>query len=301
MKFDTYQEVTDAIAAKVESGALPWRCEWDVGGFKMPHRVTGEGYRGINVVLLWMAAMERGLTGQTWMTFKQAIDFGGAVRKGEKGTRIVFFKTLQIEGQDAAGEDETRNIPMLRTYTVFNTDQIDGLAARFAPAAIGTGPAPLRDAEKEAALRSCGAAIVEGGTRACYSIGEDVVHMPDFDRFHDVTGYLATLAHELCHWTGHKTRLDRFAAGRAAKDSYAFEELVAELGAAFIGARLGFAGDHFENHAAYLAGWLDIMKQDKRAIFKAASAAQDAADLVLANAGTAAEHAAPASLELAGA
>lgn len=298
MQFDTYQAVTNAITAKIEAGAMPWRAEWQGGGFKMPHRVTGEGYRGINVVLLWMGAMERGLTGQTWMTFKQALELGGAVRKGEKGTRIVFFKTLKIDGEGDSGEAESRNVPMLRTYTVFNTDQIDGLPARFATADAGTGAAPLRDAEKETALRSCGADIIEGGTRACYSVSEDVVRMPDFHRFHDVTGYLATLAHELCHWTGHKARLDRFAHGKPAKESYAFEELVAELGAAFIGARLGIAGDHFENHAAYLSGWLEIMQQDKRAIFRAASAAQAAADMVLANAGAPASHAAPASLEL---
>lgn len=295
MKFDTYQEVTDAIAAKIEAGALPWAPEWNGGGFKMPHRVTGEAYRGINVVLLWMSAMERGLTGQTWMTFKQAIELGGAVRKGEKATRIVFFKTLELDGENEG--DDPRKIPMLRTYSVFNTDQIDGLPAKYHPAAAIDGSA-MRDADKEAALRSCGAIINEGGTRAAYSPSQDVVQMPDFERFHSTAGYLATLAHELCHWTGHKTRLDRFADGKPGKANYAFEELVAELGSAFISARLGIVGEHFESHAGYLAGWLDIMQEDKRAIFRAAAAAQAAADMVLENAGSAASHAAPASLAL---
>lgn len=295
MKFDTYQEVTAAIVARLEAGTPPWSPEWTGGGFKMPHRVTGEMYRRINVVLLWMSAMERGLTGKTWMTFKQAIELGGAVRKGEKATRIVFFKTLEIDG-DGDSEDP-RKIPMLRTYSVFNTDQIDGLPAKFGPAAA-TGPGPMRDADKEAALRSCGATIIEGGTQAAYYRGEDLVRMPDFERFHATSGYLATLAHELCHWTGHKTRIDRFADGKPSKDNYAFEELVAELGAAFISARLGIAGEHFESHAGYLGGWLEIMQQDKRAIFRAAAAAQAAADMVLANAGSAAAHAAPASLAL---
>lgn len=296
MKFDTYQEVTNAICARIEEGTPPWSPEWSGGGFKMPHRVTGEMYRGINVVLLWMSAMERGLTGQTWMTFKQALELGGAVRKGEKSTRIVFFKTLEIEG-NGEGED-ARKIPMLRTYSVFNTDQIDGLPDKYRPAPATSGSAPMRDADKEAALRSCGATIIEGGTQAAYYRGEDIVRMPDFERFHATSGYLATLAHELCHWTGHKSRLDRFADGKPSKDNYAFEELVAELGSAFISARLGIAGEHFESHAGYLGGWLEIMQADKRAIFRAAAAAQAAADKVLENAGSAATHAAPASLQL---
>lgn len=292
MKFDTYQEVTNSIIAKIESGTAPWSPEWSGGGFKMPRRVTGEYYQGVNVVLLWMAAMERRLSGDHWMTFGQAIKLGGAVRKGEKATRIVFFKSLEVERE---GQDEPDRIPMLRTYSVFNTDQIDGLPERFkaAPAPVAT---IARDADKEAALRSCGADIREGGARAFYRPSDDFVQMPDFERFHETTGWLATLAHELCHWTGHKSRLDRPADGKTAKESYAFEELVAEIGSAFIGARLGICGEHFESHAAYLAHYVELLKADKRAIFRAAAAAQRAADMVLANAGDVASHAAPASL-----
>lgn len=279
-KFDTYQDVTDAIIAQLEAGTRPWRMDWQGGSLQMPHRVTGEEYRGINVLLLWASAAQQGLTGRTWMTFKQATDLGASVRKGSKGTRIVFFKPLTVEDRETG---EEKAIPMLRTYVVFNSDQIDGLPGKFASAPIVPAEGLERDAAAEAALRSCGAEIVEGGARAFYTPASDIVTMPDFERFTSSSGYLATLAHELCHWTGHKSRLDRF--GNNDRTSYAFEELVAEMGAAFIGARLGIVGEHIENHSAYLASWLKALKDDKRMIFKAASLAQQAADMVLANAG----------------
>lgn len=298
-KFDTYQEVTDRVIAAIESGDLPWRNGWDgQGALRQPLRANGVPYRGVNVLLLWMSAAAQGFAGQHWVTFKQAQACGAQVRKGEKATRIVFFKQLEVEGE--GGEDDTRRIPMLRSYNVFNSDQVDGL-----PESIATAPlvdhGAMRDAEREAALRSCGAVINEGGTRAFYRLRTDEVTMPDFERFSDGQAWLATLAHELCHWTGHKSRLDRDMEGQGefGSPSYAREELVAELGAAFIGARLGIVGDHIESHAAYLQSWLKALKNDKRCIFRAASAAQAAADFVLANAGEVASNAKPASLEAA--
>lgn len=279
-KFDTYQDVTDAIIAQLEAGTRPWQKDWQGGSLSMPRRFTGTPYRGINVLLLWASAMQQGLTGERWFTFKQAKDLGGKVRKGAKGTRIVFFKPLEIR-DTATGEE--KKIPMLRTYVVFNADQIEGLPAKYAPAPIVPTPGLERDKAAEAALRSCGAQIVEGGPSAFYTPATDIVTMPDFERFTSSSGYLATLAHELCHWTGHKSRMDRF--GTNDRTSYAFEELVAEMGAAFVGARLGIVGEHIENHSAYLASWLKVLRDDKRAIFKAASLAQQAADMVLANAG----------------
>lgn len=287
-KFDTYQDVTDAILAKLEAGTKPWVMDWQGAPFQMPHRVTGDAYRGINIVLLWMSAEQRGFGGRTWMTFKQALELGGCVRKGEKGTQIVFFKKIEVKDREAAGEDETKRIPLLRSYTVFNSDQIDGLPEKFATPATVLAPSGIeRDRAAEAALRSCGATIEERGGSAFYTPATDIVTMPDFERFTSSSGYLATLAHELCHWTGHKTRLDRF--GKNDRTSYAFEELVAELGAAFIGSRLGIVGEHIDNHSAYLAGWLKALRDDKRAIFRAASLAQAAADMVLANSSAAEE------------
>lgn len=283
-KFDTYQDVTNSILEQLEAGTKPWKADWKGASVQMPHRVTGEAYRGINIVLLWMSAQQSGFTGRTWMTFNQAKELGGKVRKGAKGTRIVFFKKITVADRDApAGEDDTKQIPMLRTYVVFNSDQIEDLPAKYASAPIVPVQGLERDRAAEAALRSCGAEIVEHGGRAFYTPATDIVTMPDFERFTSSSGYLATLAHELCHWTGHKSRFDRF--GKNDKPSYAFEELVAELGAAFIGSKLGIVGEHIDNHSAYLASWLKVLKDDKRAIFRAANLAQAAADMVLANAG----------------
>lgn len=289
-KLDTYEAVTNAIIARLEAGTKPWAPDWIAGGagggMIMPRRHNGETYRGINVLLLWGAADIAGYRAPTWMTFKQALDLGGAVRKGEKSTTIVFFKKLTVTQQNEAGQDEDRQIPMLRTYCVFNVEQIDGLPAEYYPAQVELVGGKERDEAAEAALRSCGADIRESGDRAFYSPGADFVNMPTFDRFKSVGGHLATLAHELCHWTGHKTRLDRAQKNAFGSKDYAAEELVAEIGAAFVGARLGIVGDHIDNHAAYLASWLKALKNDKRAIFRAASMAQAAADMVLANAGT---------------
>jgi len=288
-KLDTYEAVTAAIVAQLEAGAKPWKCEWQTGmaGGTVPLRHNGERYRGINVLILWGAAAAAGYRSAHWMTFKQAIELGGAVRKGEKATHIVFFKPLTIQEQNAAGEVQDKEIRMLRTYCVFNADQVDGLPERFRPAPIELVGGLERDQASEAALRSCGAEIREGGDKAFYSPGQDVVVMPEFDRFATVGGFLATLAHELCHWTGHPSREDRALRNSFGSKDYAFEELVAEIGAAFVGSRLGIVGDHIDNHAAYLASWLKALKNDKRMIFRAASLAQAAADRVLANAGAA--------------
>lgn len=288
-KIDTYQAVTDSIIARLEEGAKPWICDWDRGnaGFTMPHRANGVEYRGINILLLWQAYEQRGFRARHWLTFKQALELGGNVRKGEKGTQIVFFKTLTVDGEagEAGTDDEgQKHIPMLRTYTVFNAEQCENLPDRFAPPAPVSVVAGIeRDEANETILRSCGAEIREGGTRAYYNRASDAVQMPDFERFTSASGYLATLAHELCHWTGHEDRNNRQFGKRFADKAYAVEELVAELGAAFIGARLGILGEHIDNHAAYLDSWLSVLKQDKRAIFTAASAAQAAADRVLAS------------------
>ncbi len=283
MKFDTHQEVTDAILAKLEAGTKPWAPDWQGGGLTMPMRATGQQYQGINVLLLWMASQARHYTGSTWMTFKQARDLGGMVRKGEKATRIVFYKQLTVGDREAPeGSDETKKIPMLRTYAVFNVDQIDDLPEKYRLQNVEPLPGITRDSQREAVLRATGADIREGGASAYYMPGSDHVQMPDFERFTSASGYLATLAHELVHWTGHKSRLDRF--GANTRTDYAAEELVAELGAAMVGARLGIIGEHIDNHAAYLAHWLKALKDDKRAIFKAATLAQKAADMVLANA-----------------
>jgi antirestriction protein ArdC len=289
---DLYQAVTDRIVAALEAGKKPWRKPWsDVAGDGMQLRSNGAEYRGINQLLLTLTAMDAGYSSPYWLTFKQAIELGGAVRKGERSTEIVFYKKLTVTDRDAPeGSGEEKQIPLLRSYRVFNACQCDGLPERFTakPAPI-VGTEKERDAIAEAALRSSGADIREGGNRAFFSPGHDFVQMPAFEQFKTVGGFLATLAHELTHWTGHRSRLDRLKLTPFGTPEYAKEELVAEIGSAFICARLSIAGEHLDNHAAYLASWLGCLKADKRAIFKAAALAQTAADLVLVNAGTGAE------------
>lgn len=298
---DLYAEITGSIISRLEAGTLPWRCDWHrAGGASpfgpLPRRANGETYRGINVLLLWAAGADQGFTASRWMTFKQALELGGNVRKGERGSSIVFFKQLERTATNAkTGEDEEILVPMMRGYTVFNVEQIEGLSADYYPAPFVPTDPIERDHRAESALRSCGATIREQGDKAFYAPHLDLVNMPDFARFTSTGGFLATLAHELCHWTGHKSRLDRNMKGRFGSNDYAFEELVAEIGAAFVGAQLGIVGDHIDNHAAYLAHWLEVLAQDKRAIFKAASLAQAAADLVLAKADLSAPLALPAA------
>lgn len=286
-KIDTYQDVTDAIVAALEAGTRPWQKDWIGGGAVMdPHRANGERYRGINVLLLWMSAAERGFSGRHWFTFKQALDLGGNVRKGEKGTRIVFFKKIDVKEEGDNGEEVSRHIPMLKTYTVFNADQCENLPEKFRPAPVELIGGKDRDAAAEAALRSSGADIREtADARAYYAPGADFINMPRFELFKSTSGFITTLAHELCHWTGHETRLARDLKNNFGSKDYAFEELVAEIGAAMIGARLGIFGEHLDNHAAYVGHWLEALRKDKRMIFKAATLAQAAADHVLANAG----------------
>lgn len=286
MKTDLYETVTARVIEALEAGAKPWSRPWgSVPGAELQLRSTGQEYRGINQLLLTLVAGASGYTSPHWLTFKQALDLGGNVRKGERSTEIVFYKALTVKDRDAADADATKQIPMIRSYRVFNADQCDGLPARFHPAPLVLVDSKQRDAASEAALRSSGAVISEGGSRAFYAPGPDAIQMPPFAAFATVGGYLATLAHELVHWTGHASRLDRKLANSFGSKDYAAEELVAELGAMFVCARLGVAGEHIDNHAAYLASWLKALRDDKRAIFKAAALAQTAADLVLANAG----------------
>jgi antirestriction protein ArdC len=285
MAQDIHAIVTDQIVAAIEAGAKSGGAAWlTLSG--MPQRVTGDEYRGINSLILGLTAYATGYSNPTWLTFNQAKALGGMVRKGEKATRVVFYKMLERE---AEGEDEpTRGIPMLRQYAVFNVDQIDGLGDRFAVPTLASLPAKQRNDAAEAALRSTGATISEsGGNRAFYRRSEDAIFLPRFELFRTTELYLATLAHELVHWTGAEHRLDR-EKGKAFGDAaYAFEELVAEIGAAFVCARLGLSSDHINDHADYVGSWLKAMRGDKKLIFKAAALAQTAADLVLANAGNA--------------
>lgn len=283
MKTDLYNRVTDQIIASLEQGVKPWHRPWTTGTADgqpiRPLRSNGVPYRGINVLMLWGAAIDNGFTAPNWLTFKQAKALGGFVRKGETGSTVVFAGSLNRTGTDeATGEETERAIPFLKGYTVFNADQIDGLPDSYRTPAPALPAGMERIERAEAFTAATGAIIRHGGSKAFYNTGTDSVQMPPLQAFRDAESYYATLTHELTHWTGHAGRLARTFGKRFGDNAYAFEELVAEMGAAFTMADLNLTPEPRADHADYLAHWLGILKTDKRAIFTAASHAQRAAD-----------------------
>jgi antirestriction protein ArdC len=284
---DIYQSITDRIIAAIEAGAGDWRMPWHVqpgdAATAMPvNAATKKAYRGVNVLNLWIAAQAAGYPAGIWATYKQWQELGAQVRKGEKASLVVFWKVFENgEEEDDAGRDDDEDAGssrgrrfMARGYHVFNCAQVDG----FEAPALPQPSEPERIDAAEAFFAAIGADIRHGGSRACYAPGLDLIQMPAFAAFCDPVAYYATLAHESTHWTGHKSRCDRDLKGRFGSEAYAAEELVAELGAAFVCADLGLASEPRPDHAAYIETWLKVLKADKRAIFTAASKAQQAAD-----------------------
>jgi len=286
MKSDVYTRITDQIVAELEKGVRPWHKPWNAGHvagpISRPLRSNGKPYSGINVVMLWATAMERGYSAPIWMTFRQALELGAHVRKGEKGTLVVFASKITRTEQDAdTGEAHEREIPFLKGYTVFNVEQIDGLPAHYTASTVPRLNAEQRIARAEAFFAATRADIRHGGNSAHYVPSLDYIQMPPFESFRDAAAYYATLAHECTHWMRHEKRLDRdLGRKRFGDQGYAMEELVAELGAAFLCADLDLTPQIRDDHAPYISGWLKVLKDDKRAIFTAASHAQRAADFL---------------------
>lgn len=282
-RFDIKQHVTDTIIEQIEAGTPPWRKPWtgDGGVASLPLRHNGEPYRGVNVLMLWATSMVRGYNSARWMTFKQALELGGCVRKGSKSTKSVFYGSVERDDDNAdVDEGNKRRVHFAKTNHVFNADQIEGL-----PEEYYIRPEPARDLGTEADPKldaffdSVGVKIVTSDEpRAYYSVRQDHIHMPPIATFYDAAGYYGTLAHEEVHATGAETRLDRFKKFEDRK-AYAFEELVAEIGACFLAVQLG-AEPQFDQSAAYIEGWLEALKFDKEMIFKAAAEAQKAVDLI---------------------
>ncbi|WP_127562812.1 ArdC family protein [Nioella ostreopsis] len=280
-KFDVYQEVTDAILAEIAAGTPPWRQPWSGGAVAaLPQKWNGEDYSGINVILLWATAATRGFASSRWMTFRQAKELGGMVRKGEKSSTSIKYGTFERENAETGLPEQ---VPFARAYRVFNVEQIDGLPREFY-----AEPKPVRtfdtktDARLDEWLMSRGADIrTSDEPRAYYHMKLDQIHLPRVERFYSPTGYYATALHELMHWTGHHTRLARLdEAGEVrGRREYAFEELVAEIGSCMAAVRLGIVPD-FSQSAAYVESWAKALREDKRAIFRAAAQAQAAADFV---------------------
>jgi antirestriction protein ArdC len=262
VKSDIYQRVTDQIVASLETGVRPWMKPWSgehaAGRITRPLRGNLIPYQGINILMLWGAAMEKGYAAPIWLTFKQAQALGGRVRKGEHGSLVVFASTFtRTEADEKTGDEAERDIPFLKSYTVFNAEQIDGLPADYlAPAAPRIDPVQRID-HAERFFAATGATVRHGGDQAFYRISADHVHMPHFEAFRDAESYYAVLAHELTHWTRAPSRLDRsFGRKRFGDEGYAMEELVAELGAAFVCADLDLTPEPRPDHAAYIANWL---------------------------------------------
>ncbi len=288
---DIYQRITDRIAAAIEAGAGTWRMPWHPGADGAAPRLpvnaaTGKPYRGINTVVLWATAQAEGYPSAVWATYRQWAELGAQVRKGEQSSPVVFWKISDKDEQED-GEDDRRSRVFARGYSVFNAAQVDGYAAPALPAL----PEPERIGRAEAFFAALGADIRHGGNRACYVPSLDQIRMPPFPAFRDAVAYYATLAHEATHLTGHPSRCNRDLRGRFGEEAYAAEELVAELGAAFICADLALAPEPRPDHAAYVASWLKVLRGDKRAIFTAAAKAQAAADWMHARQPAAAERA----------
>ena len=277
MKRDLYAEVSKRIVAELERGAAPWIKPWSAtAGMNTPcNAATNRPYSGCNVVLLWMAA-NAGYRTPRYLTFKQASDLGGNVRKGEHGTKVYFVKQLQVADRNGE-EGKTRIIPMMREYTVFNVDQCEGLPDRV----LTLGEVKVRNTDQRDAiidefLGSSGVEIREGMGEAYYRPGADFISLPRFEAFKSAATFYATAFHELGHATGHKSRLDRDLRGRFGEKAYAAEELIAELCAAFLCAEFSLDGEL--RHAGYIQSWIGLLKTDCRAFFTACSKAQAAAD-----------------------
>ena len=274
------QRVTAQVSAILERGVRPWVKPWDniarSGPLALPLRSCGTPYRGMNDVAVWAATLERGFKSRHWFTFKQAVALKSCVRKGERGSYVVFYTELGAK-DDNDGDSETRCI--LRGYTVFNSDQIDGLPPQFYASpeteAIPDSPTQEDEAHLSALFTRIPVTIRYSGNRAFYSIAADVVQLPPREAFRDYTQVFAPLAHETAHWTRHPTRLDRdFGQTR-----------FAELASPFIGAHIGLPADHLEDHASYIGGRLKALGDNPSAFLQAASKAQAAADWVLGETG----------------
>ncbi len=280
---DIYAKITDRIVADLENGVRPWMQPWCCGNgsaeVTRPLRHNGLPYSGMNVLLLWSEAAARGFSSPVWMTFKQALELGGAVRKGETGSTVVFASRLKKTETDASGDAVDREIPFLKSYTVFNAEQIDGLPDHHRGQAEPLSDPIERIDHADRFFAQTGAVIRHGGDRAYYSPATDHIQMPPFATFRDGGSYVATLSHEATHWTAAAHRVNRDLS-RYGKDrsEQAREELVAELGSCFLCADLGIAPElePRPDYASYLASWLEVLSNDKRFIFSAAAHAQRA-------------------------
>ena len=282
-----YQEITAKIIAELEAGRLPWVQPWGAGGVSAPlampkNAATGRGYSGINVLILWGAVVQHGFSCQSWLTFRQALGRGGCVRKGERGTTVVYAdRFVPDDERQRAREtgEEAQAIPFLKRFIVFNAAQCDRL-----PDDVAAVPPPLPEGlilpEVETLIQASRADLRLGGDRAFYSPTLDHIQIPRPEAYFEPINWHRTALHELGHWAGAAHRLGRDLSGSFGSKRYAQEELVAEMTAAFTCATLGITPT--VRHADYIGSWLEVLREDDRAIVRAASAASKAADYLLA-------------------
>jgi antirestriction protein ArdC len=275
---DLYQQITDRVIAKLEAGTKPWVQPYRSAKIKLPcNAVSNRPYSGINILLYW-ESIAKGYSRPRFLTFKQAKALGGNVRRGEKGTELFFFKPMASKDK-TTGED--KKWLLLRVYNVFNVAQCDHLPDHIMTGPIGDDDVmnpDQRDSVADRFITSTGADVRELGTRQfpCYVPSLDYIDTPPFRDYKGAQNFYVTMFHELAHWTGHQTRLDRDLKPRFKTAAYAAEELIAELTAAFLSAEFGY--DMIDDNASYIATWLKLLKEDPKAIVTAASRAQQAAD-----------------------
>ncbi len=281
-----YDDITNKIIGELEAGRFPWVQPWDTATAKAPlamprNAATGRHYSGINVLILWGAVTEHGFPDQSWLTFRQALSLGGKVRKGERGTTVVYADRFTPEGEKSRAREtgeKAQAIPFLKRFTVFNAAQCDGLPEEVAATAPPTPPG-LIEPRVEALIRATGIDFRIGGNRAFYVPSQDFVQVPPPQAYFEPINWHRTALHELGHATGHASRLARDLSGTFSTKKYAFEELIAEINAAFCCASLGIVPT--VRHADYIGSWLEVLREDHRAIVRAASQASKAADWIL--------------------
>ena len=282
-----YREITDKIITELERGIVSWVQPWTNGKQLCPlglpvNGLTRRSYSGINILLLWSALEERGFASPYWVTFKQCIAMGGSVRKGGHGTHVYFadkFVPQKEKARAVETGDEPNSIAFLKRYTVFNADQCDGLPKGLIAPPVAKSERQIVP-EAEALIAATGADFRIGGDQAFYVPSEDFIRIPNQTAYPDQINYYRTAFHELGHWTGHKSRLDRNLTTKFGTVDYAREELVAEIATAFVCSSLGIIPT--VRHADYIGNWLQVLKEDARAIVKAASLASKACDFILA-------------------
>ncbi|KAB2701372.1 MULTISPECIES: ArdC family protein [Pseudomonadota] len=281
-----YDEITGKIIGDLETGRVPWVQPWGTAAAKAPlampsNAATGRHYSGINVLILWGAVIEHGFPGQSWLTFRQALALGGHVRKGERGTTVVYADRFVPDDEKRRARetgDEAQAVPFLKRFTVFNAAQCEGLPEDIAIVAPPPSPG-LIEPQVEALIRATGIDFRIGGNRAFYVPALDYVRVPPPQAYFEPINWHRTALHELGHATGHPSRLGRDMSGGFGTKKYAVEELVAEMNAAFCCASLGIVPT--VRHADYIGSWLEVLREDNRAIVRSASQASKAADWLL--------------------